>query len=121
MPGNIELGGPVALTDVPQYPSLRFEINWDDNPTLEFPPTGYTDISNRVRRFSTRRGRNNFVDRVETGTATLLLDNRDGYFNFTQTGRLLMRKVRLRAFYNNTYFPLITGHIESYRYSYPGV
>src|SRR6266545_3806136 len=120
-PGNIELGGPIPLTAVPQYPSLRFEINWDDNPTLEFPPIGYTDVSNRVRGFSTRRGSNNFVDRVEAGTAVVLLDNRDGYFNFTQTGRLLMRRVRLQAYYNNTYFPLITGHIESCRYSYPGV
>jgi len=32
-----------------------------------------------------------------------------------------MRKVLLRAFYDNTYFPLLTGHIESYRYGYPGV
>src|SRR6266498_5685895 len=95
MLANIELGGPVPLTAIPQYPKIIAEINWDDNPTLEFPPTGYTDISNRVRAFSTRRGRNNFVDRVESGTADLVLDNRDGYFNFTQSGRLLMRRVRL--------------------------
>src|SRR6266545_2066999 len=120
-PGNIELGGPIPLTAVPQYPSLRFEINWDDNPTLEFPPIGYTDVSNRVRGFSTRRGSNNFVDRVEAGTAVVQLDNRDGYFNFTLTGRLLMRRVRLQAYYNSIFFPLITGHIESYRYLYPGV
>jgi hypothetical protein len=121
MYANLMFGGPVALTEIPQVPMLLCEINWDDNPTLEFPPTGYTDVSNRVRAFSTRRGRNNFVDRVETGTAVVALDNRDGYFNFTQPGRLLMRKVRLRAFYNNTFFPLLTGHIESFRYSYPGV
>jgi hypothetical protein len=120
-PGNIELGGVTPIIPTPpQLPRLFCEINWDDNPTLEFPPTGYTDISDRVRAFSVRRGRNNFVARVESGTATILFDNRDGYFNFTQTGRLLMRKVRLRAFYDSTIFPLITGHIESYRYSYPG-
>src|SRR5207247_9855077 len=44
----------------------------------------------------------------------------DGYLNVTQAGRLLMWKVRLRAFYDNTLFPLIVGHIESYRYDYPG-
>jgi hypothetical protein len=122
VPGlSLEMGGPVALTAIPQVPMALLDINWDDNPTLEFPPTGYTDVSNRIRYFSTRRGSNNFVDRVEAGTAVFGLDNRDGYFNFTQAGRLLMRRVRFRAYYNSTYSPLITGHIESYRYLYPGV
>lgn len=120
MPGNIELAGPIPLTAVPQLPLPRFEINWDDNPTLEFPPTGYTDVSNRLRGFATRRGRSNWVDRVEAGTATVVLDNRDGYFNPGTAGRLLMRKARLQAYYNNEYKPLITGFIESYRFSYPG-
>jgi hypothetical protein len=118
---NLEFGGPIALTPIPQVPLALLDINWDDNPTLEFPPTGYTDVSNRIRYFSTRQGSNNFVDRVEAGTAVFGLDNRDGYFNFTQAGRLLMRRVRFRAYYNSTYFARITGHIESYRYLYPGV
>src|SRR6266542_3988183 len=121
MYANLEFGGPVPLAEIPALPKVLLGINWDDNPSIEFPPTGYTDVSNRVRGFSTRRGRNNFVDRVEAGTGSILLDNRDGYFNFTQAGRLLMRRVRLRAFYDNTYFPLLTGHIESYKYVYPGV
>jgi hypothetical protein len=119
--GNVELGGPVPNTPVPPYPKVMFEINFTDNPTVEFPPTGYTDISNRVRAFSTRRGRSNFVDRVEAGTATVELDNRDGYLNFTQTGRLLMRRARLSVIYDQTVYRLLTGHIDSYRYSYPGV
>jgi hypothetical protein len=121
MPGNIEWGGPVALKPVPKMPMALLEINWDDNPTLEFPSTGYTDVSNRIRYFSTRRGSNNFVDRVEAGTAVFGLDNRDGYFNFTEAGRLLMRRVRFQAYYNSTFFPVITGHIDSYRYLYPNV
>jgi hypothetical protein len=122
MPGNLMPGGPTPLrTTPPQYPSLRFEVNLDDDPSIEFPPTGYTDLSFRVRGFSTRRGRNNFVDRVEGGVASVLLDNRDGYLNFGQPGRLLLRRARLQAFYDASYFPLFTGHIESYRYSYPGV
>jgi hypothetical protein len=119
-PGNVELGGPVALTPIPLYPKVIAEIDWDDNPTLEFPPTGYTDVTNRVRGFTTNRGRNNFVDRVEAGTATILFDNRDGYFSPSQPGRLLGRKVRLRAYYDSTFFPLIVGHIESYQFMYPG-
>jgi len=120
-PGNLELGGPVPATAPATRPVLLLDINWDDNPTIEFPPTGYTDVSHRVRAFSTQRGSNNFVDRVEAGTADVALDNRDGMFNFTQPGRLLMRRARLRAFFDGVYYPLITGHIESYQYSYPGV
>jgi hypothetical protein len=119
MPGNLELGGPIPLAPPATKPVLLLDINWDDNPTIEFPPTGYTDVSHRVRAFSTQRGSNNFVDRVEAGTGTVVVDNRDGLFNFTQPGRLLMRRARLRAFFDGTYYPLITGHIESYQYGYP--
>lgn len=121
MPGNIELGGPTAIvTAPPPYPGMRFELNLTDNPTLEFPPTGYTDLSYRVRGFSTRRGRSNIVDRIEAGSATVLLDNRDGFLNFGNPGVLLLRRARLRALWDGDYFELFTGHVESYRYSYPG-
>jgi hypothetical protein len=119
-PGNIELAGPVPATLVPRYPRAIFEINWIDNPTVEFPPTGYTDISNRLRAFSVRRGRSNWVDRVEAGTATVTLDNRDGYFNPGQPGRMLMRRARLSCLYDQITYRLLTGHIDSWRYSYPG-
>jgi hypothetical protein len=119
-PANIELGGPVPPVALPIYPRVIMEINWVDNPTLEFPPTGYTDISNRVRAFSVRRGRNNWVDRVEAGTATVTLDNRDGYFNPGQPGRMLMRRARLSCVYDWQTYRLLTGHIDSWHYSYPG-
>jgi hypothetical protein len=118
---NVELGGPVALTAAPSFPRVVFEINFTDNPTLEFPPTGYTDISNRVRAFTTRRGRSNFVDRVEAGTATITLDNRDGYLNPGQPGRMLMRRARLSCVYDHNTYRLLTGHIDSWHYSYPSV
>jgi hypothetical protein len=120
MLANIELAGPVSFTLPATYPRPLFEINWTDDPTLEFPPTGYTDVSNRLRAFSVRRGRNNWVDRVEAGTATVTLDNRDGYFNPGQPGRLLMRRARLSCRYDQITYRLLTGHIDSWRYSYPG-
>src|SRR5262245_28546276 len=118
---NIELGGPVPATPVPSFPEAQFEINFTDDPTVEFPASGYTDVSNRVRAFSVRRGRNNWVDRVEAGTATITLDNRDGYLNPGQPGRMLMRRARLSCTYDGTTYRLITGHIDSWPYSSPGV
>jgi hypothetical protein len=118
---DFPLGGQGLRTaPVPQAPLIRFELNKDDNPSVEFPLTGYTDFSYRIRGWSTRRGRSNAVDRIETGVGSVRLDNRDGYFNPGNPGILLLRRARLSAIWDGTTFPLLTGHVESYRYSYPG-
>lgn len=121
MLGNLELGGPLApLAAPPSWPQLVFEIDWTDDPTFPYPSGAWTDYSDLVRAFSTRRGRNNTVARVETGQGSVLLDNRTGEFNPGVANRLLMKRVRLSALYDSQVFPIMAGYIDAYRYGYPG-
>lgn len=61
----------------------------------------WTDVSDRVRGFSTRRGRQHELDRYQAGTGIVLLDNRDRALDPTNEdspyypGVLPTRRVRL--------------------------
>lgn len=82
---------------------------------------GYVDYSTRVRGFSSRRGRQNNVDRVEAGTLTILLDNTDGALNPNPaSGIIPMRQARLKCRYGSNTYPIMRGYIESYKYLYAG-
>jgi hypothetical protein len=86
-----------------------------------FKEDGYVDFSSRVRGFTTRRGRQNNVDRVEAGELTVTLDNRDGVLDpDPAAGILPMRQARLKARYGRDIYPLGEGFIERYRYLYGG-
>ncbi|MFC7979514.1 LamG-like jellyroll fold domain-containing protein [Streptomyces cinereoruber] len=61
-----------------QIPKVAVEVAFDGGPFSE--SYKWTDISEYVRGFRVRRGRNNELDRIEAGTLSLSLDNADGRF-----------------------------------------
>lgn len=90
-------------------------------------PTGipvWEDITTHVKSITYRRGRQRLLDRFETGTATIVLDNRDRRFDPTYTagpyfGQLLpMRRFRIRAQHNNATYPRFDGYVENWAQTY---
>ena len=81
-------------------PTLTLEIAFATDPGST--PT-WTDVSAYLKSFSTRRGRQNELDRFEAGSAEILLDNADRRFDPTYTSGAFygnikpMKKVRLSA------------------------
>lgn len=102
-------------------PTLAVDIGFATDPGL--PPT-WVDISEYVRSASIRRGRSHELDRVEAGTATVLLDNRDGRFDPANAlspywpNVLPMRQVRIRATWEGVGYILFRGYIESWPQSW---
>lgn len=107
------------------WPTVICECAFTSNPLAASPV--WVDISTQVRAFSTRRGRGNFGaagTRFDPGTATILLDNRDGRFDPTYTSSPLNpnvipgRRIRLRATYNAVTYPIFDGYVESWASEY---
>ncbi len=65
--------------------TLTVEAAFGVDPLTASP--SYTDLTADVRSFTTRRGRDNISDRIRTGKATVILDNRAGdYTPFNTAG-----------------------------------
>lgn len=78
----------------------------------------WTDVSDYLISGSVQRGRQRELDRIETGQATLLLDNSDRRFDPTNTAGpywpnvLPERRARLRATYNSVSYDVCTMFVE---------
>ncbi len=98
-------------------PRISVEIAFASDPPLT--PI-WTDVSGYVREVHIRRGRQHERGRIEAGTATLILDNRDRRFDPTYElgphyGQILpMRRVRIKAIWRHAEYPLFAGFIEAW-------
>jgi hypothetical protein len=83
------------------------------------------DVSNRVNRIETNRGRTALSDQFQTGALTLRIVDQNGDFNPQNvTGpyyELLtpMKKVQITATYGSVTYPIFSGFITSYVTTYP--
>jgi hypothetical protein len=83
------------------------------------------DISNRVNRIETNRGRTALSDQFQTGSLSLRIIDQNGDFNPQNvTGpyyNLLtpMKKVQITATYGSVTYPVFSGFITSYVTTYP--
>lgn len=108
----------------PNSPLLTVEIDFTNAPSNA--SRSWTDVTNYVRQVTlTRAGRNNALGRTEPGTLSMLLDNRDGRFDPTNTGGAYypnvtrMRWLRVTATWSGTAYRRFTGLTESWRLSWP--
>jgi hypothetical protein len=83
------------------------------------------DVSNRVNRIETNRGRTALSDQFQTGSLSLTIIDQNGDFNPQNvTGpyyNLLtpMKKVQITATYGGVTYPIFSGFITSYVTRYP--
>jgi hypothetical protein len=84
------------------------------------------DVSDKINRIETSRGRTALSDQFQTGSLSLRIVDQNGDFNPQNvTGpyyNLLtpMRKVQITATFNNVTYPIFSGFITSYVTTYPG-
>ena len=90
----------------------------------------FYDISSAVRSVSTSRGRRRALERFGTGTASVVLDNRDRAFDPTNTaspyynatigvtGVVPSIPIVIRATWNGTTYPIFRGWIDSWTFNY---
>jgi len=104
------------------------------NPGLDTATLGdgafFYNISTSVRSVTTNRGRRRALERFGTGTATIVLDNRDRsfdptnpaspYYNATVgvTGVVPSIPVVIRATWDSITYPIFRGFIDSWTFDY---
>jgi len=109
--------------------SITVEIAFDSNPLDS--SQSFTDVSAYLRSFTTNRGRISNLDKFQTGTAIVELDNRDNRFSPNQSthyfdssaGRTKiqpLKRLRIRATHSSTTYDLFHGFVESFPVNYAG-
>tara|TARA_R100000231_G_scaffold127214_1_gene97967 strand:+ start:2036 stop:3283 length:1248 start_codon:yes stop_codon:yes gene_type:complete len=109
--------------------SITVEIAFDSNPLDS--SQSFTDVSQFLRSFTTNRGRNSNLDKFQTGTATVVLDNRDNRFSPNQTTHFFdsstgitkiqpLKRLRIRATHSSTTYDIFHGFVESFPVNYGG-
>jgi hypothetical protein len=92
---------------------------------LEDAAAVIVDVSDRINRIETNRGRTALSDIFQTGSMTLRIVDQAGDFNPQNPSspyfNLLtpMKKVQITATYNSITYPIFSGFITSYVTSYP--
>jgi hypothetical protein len=83
------------------------------------------DVSDRINRIETNRGRTALSDLFQTGTMTLRIVDQNGEFNPQNpaspyfTFLTPMKKVQITATFNGITYPVFSGFITSYVTTYP--
>ena len=95
--------------------------------TAPYATASWTDITEYVRSFSTRRGRSSDRDSIQPGTATVVLDNTDRRFTPENMGSPYSpfveprKRLRIRVDYGGTQSASISdGYIDGWPMSWPG-
>lgn len=103
-------------------PTLTVRIGFASNPLAN--PQTWTDVSHDAIALHIARGRQHALDRIEAGTATVILRNLSNQYwpdntNSPYTGNIKPGKcINLRATYGGNTYDLFTGFIESWQPSW---
>lgn len=93
-------------------PTLNVYIAF--NPTTLYSTTQtWTDVTEYVRDFQTKSGRQHFLDRPEAATLQLTVSNRTGYFSQTGTLALPRIPIKVTATWSGTTYPVYFGIIDT--------
>jgi len=83
------------------------------------------DVSNQVIKIDTRKERNLFQDKYQSGTATVRIIDQNGDWNPTSVtspyypNLVPLRSIIISADYSGTDYPIFKGYITEYLYTYP--
>lgn len=101
---------------------ITVEIAFDSEPFAE--TQSFTDVSQYVRSFSTRRGRNNELSEFVGGSCEINLSNADNRFNPSQTTHYYdssnsrtkiqpLKRVRISATYDSSTYRIFEGFLSN--------
>jgi hypothetical protein len=83
------------------------------------------DVSASTLKISTRRERNVLQDKYLSAQATVRVNDPNGYFNPQNTSSPYypnvqpLRKIQIQASYGGTLYPIFSGYITEFLYTYP--
>jgi hypothetical protein len=83
------------------------------------------DVSSSTLKISTRRERNVLQDKYLSAQATVVVNDPNGYFNPQNTASPYypnvqpLRKIQIQANYNGTLYPIFSGYITEFLYTFP--
>jgi len=83
------------------------------------------DVSDRINKIDTKRGRTALSDQFQTGSMSLRIVDQNGDFNPQNpaspyyTYLTPMKKIAITATYNSVVYPIFSGFITSYVTTYP--
>jgi len=98
-------------------PTLSVQIAF--NPTnIQSLTQTWTDVTPYVRDFTTKLGRQHFLDRVEAGTLNMTVNERTGFFlngSVNGTGYVIQPRlpIKVTATWSGTTYPVFYGLIDS--------
>jgi hypothetical protein len=96
-----------------------------DFAVLADPGTVIIDVSTLVAQIDTRKERNLFQDKYQSGTATVRILDENGDWNPQNTlspyypNLIPLRSIVISANYLGTEYPIFKGYITEYQYTYP--
>ena len=124
LPGFPQLGVSIDFTNGAQFITTAFTLDSASKGILGTAQLAdaddRVDVSDITVQVAIRRGRNRILDKFEAGTATVVLQDNQGYFNPSNAsspyfGQLIpLRKVQIFADFNGTRYPLFYGFIQQY-------
>ena len=92
---------------------------------LADPGTVIIDVSAQVAKIDTRKERNLFQDKYQSGSATVRITDENGDWNPQNTSSpyypnlVPLRSIIIEANYASTVYPIFKGYITEYLYQYP--
>ena len=92
---------------------------------LAEPDTQIIDVSNQVSKIDTRKERNLFQDKYQSGTATVRILDETGAWNPQSVtspyypNLVPLRSIIIEAELSGTVYPIFKGYITEYLYTYP--
>lgn len=108
-----------------RYPKVKLEWAPTTDPTLGVASQTWVDITNRLRGWEWRYGRNDETSDFEAGRGFVLLDNRDralepSYTSGPWYGHLLPRRMfRLQAQIGGSDYTVFTGYARGFPQEWP--
>jgi len=103
---------------IQSLPTLSVQIAFNPTNIQGLPSTQtWTDVTSYVRDFQSKIGRQHYLDRVEAGTISLNVSNRNGFFlngSVNGTGYVLQPRlpIQVTASWNGTTYPIFYGIID---------
>jgi hypothetical protein len=115
-PGTDTFPGTDVYPGQGNFPHLWALISYSD--AADTSPV-WTDVTDKVKSFSIRRGRSSELEEVDAGTCQLVLDNRDRDFDPTVSSIRPLSRVWLQEQFSGETQSLFYGYVEAVDNQWP--